>query len=77
MFRLLDTVALMHDISTEGLRMGDRGAIVEIYSEDAYEVEFIDGSGRTRALLTLTKKDIRPLDEIDPISVRSSANSTG
>jgi hypothetical protein len=71
MFKLLDTVALTHDISNEGLRTGDLGAIVEVLSEDAYEVEFVDGSVRTQSLLTLTKKDIRPLGDLDLISVRS------
>jgi Domain of unknown function (DUF4926) len=77
MFKLLDTVALTHDINNEGLRIGDLGAIVEVYSEDAYEVEFVAGSGRTQALVTLTKKDIRQLGDLDLISVRSLANATG
>jgi Domain of unknown function (DUF4926) len=77
MFKLLDTVALTRDLSNEGLRIGDLGAIVEVYSEDAYEVEFVAGSGRTQALVTLTKKDIRQLGDLDLISVRSLANATG
>jgi Domain of unknown function (DUF4926) len=77
MFNLLDTVALTHDISMAGLRRGDLGAIVEVVADDAFEVEFVAGSGRTQALLTLKPEDIRQLGDFDLLSVRSIAASAG
>ena len=73
MFKLLDTVALTHDISLAGLRRGDLGAIAEVVAEDSFEVEFVAGSGRTQALLTLKPEDIRQLGDFDLLSVRSVA----
>ncbi len=73
MFKLLDTVALTHDISLAGLRRGDLGAISEVVAEDSFEVEFVAGSGRTQALLTLKPEDIRQLGDFDLLSVRSVA----
>jgi hypothetical protein len=32
---------------------GELGAVVEVLSDDAYEVEFVDASGRTYGLHTL------------------------
>jgi Domain of unknown function (DUF4926) len=71
MFKLLDTVALTHDLPAEGLRRGDLGAIVEVHSADAWEVEFVAASGRTQALLTLTTADLRHIGDQDVIAVRS------
>ena len=51
--RVLDTVVLNNDLSTHGLRRNDVGIIVEVYKSDGIEVEFIAGSGRTQALVTL------------------------
>ena len=71
MFNLLDTVALTHDISDAGLRLGDLGAIVEILDPKVFEVEFVAASGRTQALLTLCADDIRHIGDHDLIAVRS------
>jgi len=73
MFKLLDTVALTHDLPPEGLRSGDLGAIVEVHGPDAWEVEFVAASGRTQALLALTSADLRHIGDQDLIAVRSLA----
>ena len=73
MFKLLDTVALTHDLPDEGLRRGDLGAVVEVHAPDAWEVEFVAASGRTQALLTLTSADLRHIGDQDVIAVRSLA----
>ena len=73
MYKLLDTVALTHDIPSAGLRRGDLGAIVELAGPEAMEVEFVAASGRTQALLSLTTADIRALGDQDLIAVRSLA----
>ena len=73
MFKLLDTVALTHDMLEVGLRRGDLGAVVEVHAPDAWEVEFVAASGRTQALVTLTSADLRHIGDQDVISVRSLA----
>jgi Domain of unknown function (DUF4926) len=68
MFKLLETVALTHDIADVGLTEGDIGTIVEVYSDDAFEIEFVATSGKTKALLTLYGKDVRSLTDQARIS---------
>ena len=77
MYQLLDTVALIHDIPAASLQRGDLGAIVELLTPDAMEIEFVAASGRTQALLTLTESDIRKVGDQDLIAVRSLAESDG
>jgi len=72
-FKTLDTVALNTDIPSEGLRKGDLGAVVQVYEPDGLEVEFVTAAGRTRALLTLTVRDVRAVDDEDLVAVRRSA----
>jgi hypothetical protein len=73
MHKLLETVALTHDLPALGLRAGDVGAVVEVLLPDAYEVEFVAASGRTQALVTLGELDVRALGDQDLLSVRSLA----
>ncbi|MCY7305155.1 MAG: DUF4926 domain-containing protein [Rhodoferax sp.] len=77
MFKLLDAVALTHDIPAAGLRRGDVGAVVEVYVPDSMEVEFVAASGRTQALITLAVQDVRLLGDQDLIAVRSLAETDG
>ena len=71
-FGTLDTVVLVHDIPKHGLRAGDVGAVVEVYGDDAFEIEFVRPSGHTQALLTLKAADLRPVSKTDVLSVRAS-----
>lgn len=77
MFKLLDTVVLKRDVPEAGLRLGDLGAIVEVYEPHRFEVEFVAASGRTQALVTLRSDDIRHVDDRDLIAVRSLQQATG
>jgi Domain of unknown function (DUF4926) len=63
MFKLLETIALTHDIADVGLTEGDLGTIVEVYSDDAFEIEFVAATGKAQALFTLYGKDIRSLTD--------------
>jgi hypothetical protein len=69
-YKLLDTVALAHDLPEEGLRAGDLGAVVEVYKPDGLEVEFVTASGLTEALVTLKASDVREVGDTDLIAVR-------
>ena len=69
--KLLDTVVLQKDIAEKGLTQGDLGAVVECYGPETFEVEFVTGSGKTQALVTLTMHDIRAVASDEIIAVRS------
>jgi hypothetical protein len=68
-FELLDVVVLERDMPEHGLRRGDLGTIVE-FAGDRFAVEFVAASGRTQALVTLTRTEIRAVSDNDLISVR-------
>ena len=69
-FALLDTVVLTRDLPQDGLRPGDLGAVVELYGDDGVEVEFVQPSGDTKALVTLKTTDLRSVSEGDILAVR-------
>jgi Domain of unknown function (DUF4926) len=72
-YKLLDTVVLDRDLPEHSLRAGDLGAVVEVYEPDGLEVEFVTASGKTQALVTLSVKDVRPVQDGDLVAVRSVA----
>jgi hypothetical protein len=57
-FKLLDVVALLEDVDSEGLRRGEVGTIVEQWDEGAFEVEFSDDSGKAYAFVALRPEQI-------------------
>jgi hypothetical protein len=50
---LFDIIELLIDLPEHHLIVGEQGAIVECYNDDAYEVEFTNSDGETRSLCTL------------------------
>lgn len=63
--RPLDVVVLNTDLPSHRLKRGDLGAIVDVRSPDAIDVEFVTASGRTQALVTLKAGDIREVSNDD------------
>jgi hypothetical protein len=74
-FHALDVVVLNTDLPAHGLKRGDLGAVVDVYSSDAVEVEFVTASGRTQALITLGTSDIREVGDDDLVAVRPAETS--
>ena len=72
LFHELDTVVLLRDLPETGLRSGDLGAVVQLYGDEALEVEFVTAAGRTQALLTLSVSDVRPVSDDDLLAVRTA-----
>jgi hypothetical protein len=73
MIRELDTVVLSRDLKELSLIRGDVGAVVHCYADSkSFEVEFITGGGRTIAVVTLSKSDIRPMQGKEILNVRST-----
>lgn len=56
--KLLDAIALLRPIPAENLKIGQVGTVVEVFSDDDFEVEFIDKQGRTIAMLPLKRADL-------------------
>jgi hypothetical protein len=63
--KLHQAVRLRHDLPGEGLHEGDLGAIIHVFHEPrlAYEVEFVDETGRPRAQVTLLPDQIETASE--------------
>lgn len=59
--KLLSMVALLRDLPEEGLRRGQVGTIVDLYSAGGAEVEFVDSMGRTYALFSARPEDLMVL----------------
>lgn len=60
-FKLLDVIALLEDLDSEGLRRGEVGTIVEQWNETAFEVEFSDDSGKAYAFVALRPEQMMKL----------------
>ncbi|MBV6416292.1 MAG: hypothetical protein CMLOHMNK_00823 [Steroidobacteraceae bacterium] len=69
-FRELDTVVVTSDLPAHGLKRGDVGAVVQVYSAHAVEVEFVTAAGGTRAVVTLGSDKLRPVGRNDLLAVR-------
>ena len=54
----LDVVALTEDVPAERLLQGQVGTVVHTYAPDSFEVEFVDSTGHTFALATLTASQL-------------------
>ena len=75
--RPLDVVVLNIDLPAQGLKRGDLGAVVDVRSSEAIDVEFVTASGRTQALVTLKSSDIREVSNDDLVAVRPTGSSRG
>ena len=56
--KLLDVVALLVDKPAESLVSGHVGTVVEVFSPEVFEVEFLDPEGRTFALTELKRDEL-------------------
>lgn len=65
----LDTVVLTRAVPEHGLEAGDLGAVVHAGAE-GFEVEFVTGAGKTIAVLTLTRSDLRPMRDAEILHAR-------
>jgi hypothetical protein len=67
-------VVLDCDPPHDKLNRGDVGTVVHVYKGGrGYEVEFIDGGGRTVALITVDAGDVRPIEPGELLHARRTA----
>jgi len=67
-------VVLDCDPPHEKLNRGDVGTVVHVYKGGrGYEVEFVDGGGRTVALVTVGTDDVRPIESGELLHARRTA----
>lgn len=60
--RELDCVILVADRPGEKLPAGDIGTVIHVHRDgEAFEVEFVDENGRTVALVSLDREQIKPV----------------
>ena len=59
-FNELDSVKTQKNFPEDGIKMGDIGKIVMAFStpNEAYEVEFVNNDGSTKAMLALGPEDL-------------------
>ena len=58
----------------EKLTRGDVGTVVHVYKDaKGYEVEFVDGGGRTVALVSVGAHDVRPIKPGELLHARTTA----
>jgi hypothetical protein len=69
---LLDPVIATVNLPDHNVLAGDLGTIVEVCTHPslAYEVEFVNPDGSTRALLTLAPDQVRKLSPADVLTTR-------
>jgi hypothetical protein len=74
-FDLLDTVIAATNLPEYKVLAGNLGAVIEVYAAPtlAYEVEFVNPDGSTRALLTLAPSQVRRLSPADVLTTRQTA----
>ena len=64
-FEEIEVVVLRRDFPAHSLNAGDTGTVVHVYGDGiAYEVEFVEESGYTKALLTLKPDQIGPYEAV-------------
>lgn len=67
-------VVLDCDPPDQKLNRGDVGTVVHVYKGGrGYEVEFVDGAGRTLALVTVGADDIRSIKAGELLHARRTA----
>ncbi len=74
MLNELDPVVLTRDLPGASLATGDIGTVVHRYADDQYEVEFVAGSGRTVAVVTLAGPDVRTVGPEEILHARQIAS---
>ncbi|RJP39717.1 MAG: DUF4926 domain-containing protein [Phycisphaerales bacterium] len=58
-----DVVTVVEDVPDRGLSTGDVGAVVHCYPDrEAYEVDFVDETGRSKGVVTLTGNQLLRLN---------------
>ncbi len=60
-FEMLAVVALLSDLPEHGLLRGQVGVVVMFLAPGVYEVEFVDSSGNTYAMLPLRADQLMQL----------------
>ena len=75
--KVLDTIIATTNFPEHRVLAGDLGAVVEVYTAPslAYEVEFVNPDGSTRALLTVAPSQVRRLSAADVLTTRQIALS--
>jgi hypothetical protein len=70
-----ERAALTVDIPEYGLKMGDVGTVVHVYTDgSAYEIEFFTLDGQTLDVVTVEASQVRAVGARDVLHARSIAS---
>jgi hypothetical protein len=56
--RVFDVVAILHDLPEKNIIRGQVGTIIEKLDDNVFEVEFVNKSGETISIETLTGNEL-------------------
>jgi hypothetical protein len=71
-FKELEPVVLKRDHPEAGVCAGDLGTVVARYhGTDGLEVEFFRANGATKAVVTLSSRDVRKVRSSEVVAVRT------
>ena len=59
--KILDVVALVENLDSEGLRRGEVGTVVEKWKDGVFDVEFSENSGNAYAFAALRPEQLMKL----------------
>jgi len=76
MIRELDMVVLTCDVPEHGLKQGDVGTAVLVHKGGGYTVEFLALNGDTVAVVTLARRQIRPVRRREVANARRLASTS-
>ena len=63
-FKEHDRVVLTADVESDGLRIGDVGTVVHLYTDgEGCEVEFVTLDGQDSVVVTVNLSQVRPVKE--------------
>jgi len=69
-----DRVVLTADLRNERLESGDVGTVVRVHGNgSAFEVEFVALDGKTVALVTVERTQVRPVEHLEITHARRVA----
>ena len=60
--KVLDVVAVLEEVPQHGLLRGEVGTVVELWKDDAFEVEFSDTSEKVYAFAALRAEQLLKLN---------------
>ena len=78
-FQELDSVKVLCDFPDDGIKKGDIGTVVAVFTKpnEAYEIEFCFETGETKAIFAILPDDLELLNPYIHISINDLRYASG